>query len=526
MNRSLRLLRPVGPRQSLLNPSSVLSRSSFLPPKPQVSTSKLPVVFTPRLVGVRLYVNPSAPLGKDDKTRSTAGDVAAAASALGGKAVEGMKEAVKAPVEKAKEAKGQVQEVMSERGAMGNAMAEARDVVSDLASIISGGRKPPVTAFSGNAGAVFPQEKEGIAAAMETSSHSHSGNVKEDFMSITTGLMQSVPNHILLFGLAGTLPYLGTSVGTIFLAREANMVGNGYNSLLDMNYDTALEALHTLEAVQITYGATILSFLGALHWGMEFVGFGGEQGYKRLIVGTIPLLIAWPTTFMSHGLALAFQWVGFTTTWFMDQRATQNGWTPEWFATYRFYLSIIVGFSIIGTLAGTSYYEEGAGSGLGPEGKGVQNARGRPDSLSATKMPRFNSYEDKAKNRRQNDTLKGPSGPVKGTTTGDVWIDASDENLEAYGKIRSKSKEAEADEEEEEEDEGAADEGEKDDDKDEKEDKEKNDKADEKDKEDQKDKSQDQPSEDQEGGSAGKSQTKKDKPEEKGKAGEENTATR
>jgi hypothetical protein len=63
-------------------------------------------------------------LGKDDKTRSTAGDVAAAASALGGKAVEGMKEAVKAPVEKAKEAKGQVQEVMSERGAMGNAMAE------------------------------------------------------------------------------------------------------------------------------------------------------------------------------------------------------------------------------------------------------------------------------------------------------------------------------------------------------------------------------------------------------------------
>ena len=94
-----------------------------------------------------------------------------------------------------------------------------------------------------------------------------------------------------------------------------------------MNYDTALEALHTLEAVQITYGATILSFLGALHWGMEFVGFGGEQGYKRLIVGTIPLLIAWPTTFMSHGLALAFQWVGFTTTWFMDQRATQNGWS-------------------------------------------------------------------------------------------------------------------------------------------------------------------------------------------------------
>ena len=34
-------------------------------------------------------------------------------------------------------------------------------------------------------------------------------------------------------------------------------------------------ALH----IQMTYGAVMLSFLGALHWGFEFAGYGGQKGY-------------------------------------------------------------------------------------------------------------------------------------------------------------------------------------------------------------------------------------------------------
>ena len=97
-----------------------------------------------------------------------------------------------------------------------------------------------------------------------------------------------------------------------------------------LDLKTSLAYLHTLEHVQITYGAIILSFLGALHWGMEFSRYGGEQGYARLALGTIPVLIAWPTTFLSHGVALAAQWFGFTGTWFLDQRASVAGWS-EWF---------------------------------------------------------------------------------------------------------------------------------------------------------------------------------------------------
>lgn len=93
--------------------------------------------------------------------------------------------------------------------------------------------------------------------------------------------------------------------------------------------DTALQLLHTVEAVQITYGAVILSFLGAIHWGFEFAKVGGEQGWRRLALGTVPLLFAWPTTFVTHGVALATQWAGFTTLWFLDQKATSKGWSKS-----------------------------------------------------------------------------------------------------------------------------------------------------------------------------------------------------
>jgi hypothetical protein len=82
-----------------------------------------------------------------------------------------------------------------------------------------------------------------------------------------------------------------------------------------------------MEHIQITYGVAILSFLGAIHWGFEFSKVGGEQGWRRLAIGVVPVLFAWPTTFLTHGVALAAQWAGFTGLWFLDQKATSKGWS-------------------------------------------------------------------------------------------------------------------------------------------------------------------------------------------------------
>jgi hypothetical protein len=45
-----------------------------------------------------------------------------------------------------------------------------------------------------------------------------------------------------------------------------------------VDVDTTLQLLHQIQHVQVTYGAVLLGFLGAIHWGLEFAKYGGEQG--------------------------------------------------------------------------------------------------------------------------------------------------------------------------------------------------------------------------------------------------------
>ena len=81
-------------------------------------------------------------------------------------------------------------------------------------------------------------------------------------------------------------------------------------------------ALH----IQMTYGAVMLSFLGALHWGFEFAGYGGHKAYPRLLLGAAPVVFGWSTLALQPMNALIAQWLGFTTMWWADLRATGAGW--------------------------------------------------------------------------------------------------------------------------------------------------------------------------------------------------------
>jgi len=118
--------------------------------------------------------------------------------------------------------------------------------------------------------------------------------------------------------------------------------------------------LYHVEAIQISYGAVMLSFLGAVHWGMEFANLGGKQGMPRYLLGIAPVLAAWPTLLLPSHIALATQWAAFTGIWAADIKATGLGWTPRWYATYRFWLTLAVGCSIIATLGGTNYFGPGS----------------------------------------------------------------------------------------------------------------------------------------------------------------------
>ncbi|KAJ7264901.1 hypothetical protein B0H12DRAFT_992262, partial [Mycena haematopus] len=185
---------------------------------------------------------------------------------------------------------------------------------------------------------------------------------KPGFFGITGSIASEVPKPVMMFGLAGGIPYIGAAATTVYLAHEAGMAAAGQLGHVDPG--VAITILDQALSVQVTYGAVMLSFLGALHWGMEFSGLGGYQGYRRLALGAAPVLFAWPTLALDPTMALAAQWAGFTALWWADLRATSAGWTPRWYSQYRFYLSILTGTCILGSLAGITYYGPVGGHGL------------------------------------------------------------------------------------------------------------------------------------------------------------------
>lgn len=107
----------------------------------------------------------------------------------------------------------------------------------------------------------------------------------------------------------------------------------------------------------------MIYYIGAIHWGIEFASdgmkvshLGGPKGIPRYLLGTLPVLLAWPTLLLPGQLALASQWAAFTLVWYADMIATGKGWTPVWYSTYRFGLTAIVGTTIIITLVSTNYW--------------------------------------------------------------------------------------------------------------------------------------------------------------------------
>jgi hypothetical protein len=113
-----------------------------------------------------------------------------------------------------------------------------------------------------------------------------------------SGEPQSLPPGAAALGYAGLLPFAAAALGTALLDGAAR--------------DFAARAL-------LAYGAVILSFLGAVHWGL--VLRAGAHGRMRpLVVGVLPSLAAWCALLLAvrHGLALLV--VAFGAFWLYEHR--------------------------------------------------------------------------------------------------------------------------------------------------------------------------------------------------------------
>lgn len=116
-------------------------------------------------------------------------------------------------------------------------------------------------------------------------------------------------------GLAGAMPFI-TGAPRLFVARAL-----------------------------LAYGATILSFLGGVHWGLAIRSPGSIDNGQlkgRLIVSVVPSLAAWIALLIGNTTGLLVLAIAVAAMLVVDLRASRLGPAPPWYAKLRIPLTCIV----------------------------------------------------------------------------------------------------------------------------------------------------------------------------------------
>ena len=169
--------------------------------------------------------------------------------------------------------------------------------------------------------------------------------------------LKTVPREAYALGFAGTIPYLATSLSTVYLSWNLNQRYPSESDLLNtilFRHETVRDLLDIIEPIQVGYGAVMISFLGAIHWGLEFAEKTPSPARTRFRygLGLLAPIVAWPTALMPIQWALTSQFLAFTGLYYADSRATVKGWAPTWYSTYRFVLTGIVGIALFISIIG------------------------------------------------------------------------------------------------------------------------------------------------------------------------------
>ena len=91
------------------------------------------------------------------------------------------------------------------------------------------------------------------------------------------------------------------------------------------------------------YGAIILSFVGALHWGfaMTLSGLSDSQRSAAFVWSVVQALISWPALLMPPVVAAALLISGFIANYLRDRYLGRQVELPPWYLPLRFRLSSV-----------------------------------------------------------------------------------------------------------------------------------------------------------------------------------------
>ena len=133
-------------------------------------------------------------------------------------------------------------------------------------------------------------------------------------------MLAAVPTAARLLGLAGLIPFWAP---VLILATAADPA-------------LRLDAQRAL----LAYGAVILAFLGAVHWGAALRMDRGASDWRRLGWSVLPSLIGWVALLLASAAGLVLLILGLVAAFVVDLRAVRDGMLPGWYAALRRALTI------------------------------------------------------------------------------------------------------------------------------------------------------------------------------------------
>ena len=141
-------------------------------------------------------------------------------------------------------------------------------------------------------------------------------------------MTRPLPPFAIMLGLAGLLPFVLCSLGALSLSSDGST-----RSLLAL----------------VAYGATILAFLGGVHWGFaldESSTVSERVQRLRFGLGVVPSLIGWAAMLVTFiGLpttGLLVLTAGFIATTVVEGQAARRGLMPHRYMWLRWGLSVVV----------------------------------------------------------------------------------------------------------------------------------------------------------------------------------------
>lgn len=132
-----------------------------------------------------------------------------------------------------------------------------------------------------------------------------------------------VPGAPLWLGAGGLVPFV-TLAGSLWVAPE-------------QFHPVILDWLRT-------YSAVILSFVGAVHWGVALVHPAMNEHDRAIVMSwsVVPALVAWLGLFMQLRSGVALTAAMFVVHYTMDRQLSTRFPLPGWYMRLRFGLTVVV----------------------------------------------------------------------------------------------------------------------------------------------------------------------------------------